>query len=290
MAAPSQASSESRDRSRSPRSAHDSPRGLVVEAAATTSPTSAALGMPPALAPPSCVVPSYSQVKPTDWEVRRTGQSSMGSPTICIQDKITRTAPVFCLYEREECGTLVFPLEPRKEGEMPAFMTGATPTRKVESLDLTTTLEGEQTGLAKNVDDWVKQQALENAKDWFGRACSRTEIEVMYSSPLKIDPDGRYAPNLRAKMNLGGIDKFLTQVTFVRAAGGVEEGAGWEFVEPRLGEHKWRQHRARVVLEARRIWIVGKKFGLTYSITNIAVREKAEARPNPFASDSTVRD
>jgi hypothetical protein len=43
-----------------------------------------------------------------------------------------------------------------------------------------------------------------------------------------------------------------------------------------------------MVLEARRIWIVNKRFGLNYSITDLAVREKADLRPSPFASDSTV--
>ncbi|MDA0766971.1 MAG: hypothetical protein O3A92_09135, partial [Verrucomicrobia bacterium] len=31
--------------------------------------------------------------------------------------------------------------------------------------------------------------------------------------------------------NLGGIDKYLTQVTFVQANGTPKEGTGWEFVE-----------------------------------------------------------
>ena len=43
-----------------------------------------------------------------------------------------------------------------------------------------------------------------------------------------------------------------------------------------------------MVLEARRIWIVGKKFGVTYCITDLAVRERAERRVTPFANDSTV--
>lgn len=233
-------------------------------------------------------MPTYTAVQPSQWIARQVGKSAMGSPTICVYDNQTRTTPMFCLYEGDECGTLVFPLEPRKEAEPPAFMTGGVSTKKVESLELVTTLEGKQLDFVKSVDEWVKKQALENSREWFGRKCSPTEIDVMYSSPVRVDEQGKYAPNLRAKMNLGGIDKYLTQLTFVKTNGVPEEGSGWEFVEPRLGEHKWRQHRARMVLEARRIWIVGKKFGLTYSITNIAVREKCETRPNPFANDSTV--
>lgn len=233
-------------------------------------------------------VQTYAEIDPEKWVAKQVGKSSMGSPTICIYDNATRTSPIFCLYKDDECGTLVFPLEPRKDAEKPAFMTGAEPTKKVESLDLITTLEGDQLAMMRTIDEWAKKQAMDNARDWFGRNCSATEIDVMYSSPIKVDEQGKYAPHLRAKMNLSGIDKFLTHVTFVRSNGVPEEGSGWEFVEQRLGEQKWRQHRSRMVLEARRIWIVGKKFGLTYSITDLAVREKAERRATPFANDSTV--
>ena len=230
----------------------------------------------------------YSRMNCTQWTAKQVGRTNLGSPQVCIYDSNTRTAPRFCLYQGTECGTIVFALEPRKDGDKPAFITGAEPTRKVESLDLHITLEGQQLEFLQSVDDWVKKHAQDNAKDWFGRTCSETEIDVMYSSPIKVDEQGRYAASLRAKINLGGIDRHLTQVTFVRGNDVPEEGAGWEFVEPRLGEQKWRNHRARTVLEARRIWIVGKKFGLTYSITDIAVREKPTARPTPFANDQTV--
>ena len=162
--------------------------------------------------------------------------------------------------------------------------------KKVESLDLIITLEGDQLDSLRAIDDWAKKMAMDNSKEWFGRSTKFTEQEInlMYSSPITIDEQGRYAPNVRAKMNLGGYDKYLTQVTFVRCNGVPEEGAGWDFVQSRLGEQKWRQHRARMVLEARRLWIVGRKFGLTYSITDIAVRERDGRRSVPFANDSTV--
>lgn len=231
-------------------------------------------------AAPASRIEAYTEINSAKWVARHVGHSATGSPTICIYDVVTRTAPIFCLFQNDECGTLVFPLEPskhgekRKHGEKPIFMTGAEPIRKVESLDLTITLEGEQLQCLRQIDEWCKKQALDNCKDWFGRNCSSTDIDVMYCSPMKVDEQGRYAPTVRAKMNLGGLVNFLTRVTFVHANGHPEEGAGWEFVQSRLGEQKWRQHRARMVLEARRIWIVGRDlFGLTYSITDVAVRQ-----------------
>lgn len=257
-----------RDRSRSPR------RSVAVESP------------PDALNYPL----SYCEADPSNWTAKQVGKTTQGAPTVCIYDSVSRTSPAFCMYEKnsDQCGTIVFPLEPHKDALRPCFMTGAEPTRKVEGLDLTYTLEEDQCLLAQKIDQWCKKQALENSKEWFGRACSPTEIEVMYTSPLKIDESGKYPPHIKAKLNLAGIDKYLTRIVLVHANGVPEEGSGWDFVEPRLGEHKWRQHRARIVIEARRIWIVNKRFGLTYSITDLAVREKAEARPNPFTSDSTV--
>lgn len=266
---------QERDRSRSPRRELSRDVGEVDEVPEEIKQTS---------------YPSYSDLDPNQWIAKQVGKSSQGAPTICIYDSTSRASPAFCLYDKnsDQCGSIVFPLEPHKDAVRPSFMTGAEPTRKVESLDLTMTIEDKQLAFLRKVDEWCKKQAFENSKEWFGRSCTSTEIEVMYTSPLKIDEMGKYAPYVKAKMNLSGIDKFLTRVVVVQANGVPEEGVGWEFVEPRLGEHKWRQHRARMVLEARRIWIVNKRFGLTYSITDLAVREKAESRPNPFALDSTV--
>ena len=271
-----------RGRSRSPR------RDTAQRPAAEAEKNATAPIAPIYLLPAS--YPSYAEVRPGNWISKQVGKSSQGAPTVCIYDSTTRSSPVFCLYEKnsDQCGTIVFPLEPHKDAVRPSFMTGAEPTRKVESLDLTMTIEEDQLRFVREVDEWCKKQAFENSKEWFGRACSATEIEVMYTSPLKVDESGKYPPHVKAKMNLYGIDKFLTRVVVVQANGVPEEGAGWDFVEPRLGEHKWRAHRARMVLEARRIWVVNKRFGLTYSITDLAVREKAEMRPNPFATDSTV--
>ena len=103
-----------------------------------------------------------------------------------------------------------------------------------------------------------------------------SEIENNYTSPIRIDESGRYQPHLRTKINLAGLDKYLTRVTYIRADGKTEEGLGWDFVQERLGEHKWRQYKCRMVLEARRIWVVGKRFGLSYTITDIAVKERSE--------------
>ncbi len=150
------------------------------------------------------------------------------------------------------------------------------------------TLEGSQLETLKNIDAWAKAQALQNSREWFGKAFTQIEIDVMYNSPIKIDEDNRYAPHVKAKINLTGMDKYLTQVTYVRSATEAETGSGWNFVGQRLGEEKLRNTPARLIIEARRIWVVGRKFGLTYTITDLAVQHRQPARVRvDFDEDNT---
>ena len=96
------------DRSRSPRSGATSPSSAGAEArAAIPAPRLAATETAPA-------VLSYAQTTSDKWYVKTVGKNAMGSPTICIYDSATKAPPAFCLYANEECGTVVFPLEPRK--------------------------------------------------------------------------------------------------------------------------------------------------------------------------------
>jgi hypothetical protein len=277
--APAAAANRVRSRSRS-----RSPRRSEVAA-----PMAMPLGpLEPAVDSPRDSFRTYKQIDMNHWTAKVVGKSAQGSPTICIYDDTTGTSPRFCLYDNDECGTLVFPLE-HKDGwsEKPSFMSGSESSKKVESLDLTITLEGEQLQHMRRIETWCKQMALEKSAEWFGKKCNASEIDVMFTAPCKVDESGKYAPNMRAKINLGG-DKYLTQVTYVQVSGTALEGAGWEFVEPLLGVTKWRQNRARMVIEARRIWVIGRKFGMSFSITDLAVREQPERRQTPFKCDRTV--
>jgi hypothetical protein len=232
---------------------------------------------------------TYRQIDMSQWTAKIVGKSAQGSPTICIYDEVSGSTPRFCLYDNDECGTLVFPLEHKDGwGEKPAFMSGSESSKKVESLDLTITLEGEQLQHLRRIETWCKKMALEKSAEWFGKKCNASEIDVMFTAPCKVDESGNYAPHVSTRMVLGGCDRYLTQVTYVQASGTALEGAGWEFVEPLLGANKWRQNRARMVIEARRIWVIGRKFGMSFFITDLAVREQPERRQTPFKCDRTV--
>ena len=118
-------------------------------------------------------------------------------------------------------------------------------------------------------------------------------IGALYSSPVKIDAEGRYPAHLKTKIALGaaeGLERYLTNVTVVQGGGTSQEGRGWAFVEPLLGEQKWREHRARVVVQPRRIWVAGGKMGIEYCVTDICVQARpATARRRPFAHDDTAQ-
>ena len=71
------------------------------------------------------------------------------APILTIFDNASSQTPTFKLYtdDADVCQNLmplVFPLEPRKEAEPPTFITGKQMVKKVEGLDLITTLEPEQ--------------------------------------------------------------------------------------------------------------------------------------------------
>ena len=71
--------------------------------------------------------------------------------------------------------------------------------------------------------------------------------------------------------------------------GATQEGRGWAFVEPLLGDSGWKQHHARVVVQPRRIWVAAGKFGLQWEVTDICVLTRPTAgRSKPFGRDGTV--
>ena len=183
-------------------------------------------------------------------------------------------------------------MAPRKDAEPPAFLTGAAPKRKVEALELCVALEGEQLEFVQRIDKWCLEEGVKNSRKWLGRELTTDAIRTLYASPVKVDEEGRYSAHPKTKIALGaaaGFDRYLTNVTAVLEGGATKEGRGWAFVEPLLGECKWKQHRARVVVQPRRIWVAGGKFGLEYGVSDICVLARATvARRKPFARDDTV--
>ncbi len=47
-------------------------------------------------------------------------------------------------------------------------------------------------------------------------------------------------------------------------------------MKPLLGTGNWRGNECRAVIDVRRVWVVGKKFGISVGYNFLMVLEKAE--------------
>lgn len=221
-------------------------------------------------------VPCYNDVDMGTWTTKVKGKNSFGSPTVLIfgQDGPPRMA----LSRRDEPRGM-FPfkldLEPANGAQVPSFLSGKPdPNKATEGLDLQITLTQDQIAFLEKVDAWAQQQALSNSKEWFGRAYSEAEIASMYIPCLKRDKEERYPPKLKSKFILSGVPAYLTKVIYMASDNTRKTGAGWDFVKPLLGANCWRGNEVRAVIEFRRVWVVGKKFGLGGNYTDLVVVEK----------------
>ena len=233
----------------------------------------------------------YHQVDLSTWKVKvPPGKNSFGNSLLLISDDRSGDAPRFRLYRRgdEESSHVVFPIEFRDcfgpNVEKPAFL-GGTSTRKVESLEIQLSITPTQIAFFKQVEAWLKQEACDNAKAWFGRVFTKEEIDVMYQSPVREDAQGRWEPSVKARINLSGVPKFLTNVRLVQSGGGFIDGAGWPFVSSNLGENKWKGNRVCAVLDVRRVWYASRRFGLNISVTDIKVWQNDAQKISVFDAD-----
>jgi len=224
----------------------------------------------------SKMVSCYRDVNLGGWTTKVKGKNNYGSPTILIFGE--DGAPRMALFHREE-PRCIFPfkldLEPANGAQVPSFLSGKPdPNKTTEGLDIQITLTPEQAAFLGRVDEWAQQQAVLNSKEWFGRSYTATEIAAMYTPALKKDKEERYPPKLKSKIVLSGVSDYLTKVIYIASDGTRRTGAGWDFVKPLLGSNCWRGNEVRAVVEFRRVWVVGKKFGLIGNYTDLVVVEK----------------
>ena len=203
---------------------------------------------------------TYSDVDLASWSTQVKGRNQFGSPTVLIASH--GQAPRVALSRRDEPrGVIPFKVDLDK------------------APDVLITLTEDQVAFLERVDEWAVQEALAHSEEWFGRAYSEEELRAMYVSCLRKHE--RYAAKLRAKLILTG--PYATRVTYVGQDGARRAGSGLDFVKSLLGPDDWRGHEARGCLQLRRIWMVGPRFGLSASYTDLVVVEKE--RPAAAVAD-----
>lgn len=226
------------------------------------------------------------------WKIRvPPGKNSFGSPNILVTDEATSEPPRFRLYGKKDVDStpIVFPIEYREgfgggKDDRPSFLGGSS-GKKVESLEIQFNVQANQLPILKEWDTWAKTELMTNSKACFGRVYTKEEIDVMYQSPLREDPQQRWPPSLKAKLNLSGIQRFLTNVRVMKPDGSYEDGSGWAFVSSHLGDTKWKGCRACAVIDLRRIWSAGRRVGLNLSVTDLKVWIQDDTRHSVFDDD-----
>jgi hypothetical protein len=221
-------------------------------------------------------VACYTDVNMSHWTTKVKGKNSFGSPTVIIFGE--DGPPRMALSHRDEPRG-IFPfkldLEPANGAQVPSFLSGKPdPNKTTEGLDMQISLTPNQIAFLEKVDAWAQEQAVANSKEWFGRSYSAAEIAAMYTPCLKKDKEERYPPKFKSKILLSGVPAYLTKVIYMAADNTRRSGAGWDFVKPLLGASCWRGSEVRAVVEFRRVWVVGKKFGLGSNYTDLIVVEK----------------
>lgn len=223
------------------------------------------------------LAPCYDQVILSTWTTKVKGKNSFGSPIIMVLGSQGPPMVQLSLPTETRCQfPFALDLEPVNPAQVPSFLSGKSSDKLTEGLDFQINLTAGQASFLEKVDAWVQEQAVLNSKEWFGRVYSATEIASMYTPCLKKDKEEKYAPKFKGKLVLSGPHDLLTEVHFYRAGakGEPEVGAGWDFVKERLGGSNWSGNEGRAVVEIRRIWIVGKKFGVACSFKILRVVEK----------------
>lgn len=223
--------------------------------------------------------PSYSETSPSDWKARIVG-TSCGVPAVKIYSSETGWKAPLVSLNVEDGALQQLPFGPDK------FTTTSSPsetatTRTVEGVALKMNLTEAQAKFFEAVETWIKDQAFLNSQEWFGRECTRAQIDGMFNSVLKRDP--MYPPTLRARLILEGDDRYISDVTFKHNNGSHQKGRTREFVASVLGSSRWKGYGARTGVQIPSIWICDNKFGLRVNYKSLLVVEQRRSDTSSFA-------
>ena len=186
--------------------------------------------------------------------------------------------------------------------EPPSFLGGPARGGGVEGLDMLVSLDAAQVATLERMEARVRALALEQSKEWFGRAVRPDALDRMFSSLLKRPAaDKNYAVNLKAKMELSAppeLRQYLTAITVVRRNGEGEEGRGvvtrgegWDFVQPQLADARnWRRCEVWPTVEFRTVWITKTNFGIRASFKEIVIREPQRQTYGQAYSEEACRE
>ena len=143
------------------------------------------------------------------------------------------------------------------------------PSPEYANADATAFLEN-----VKRLQDFVLQEAVVNAKKWFGKPHTKDVVEALFSPLLRYpknketeEVDYTKAPSLRVKIpywdNKFAVEIYNTAGTLVFP----KEGVGICATVPKGSQ-------AKTLIQAGGVWFAGGKFGVTLRVVQVVVKPK----------------
>lgn len=125
----------------------------------------------------------------------------------------------------------------------------------------------------KDLDAYVKQQAVLNSVQWFREQLAADQVEAMFCSSLKVDQGGRYEPNLRFNLGSAGGTCAVPFFNAAREAVSIDDVA--------------KGCNVMCVAELTGIWFFNRQWGLKWRVVQAVTTEaeRARARPPPRAPE-----
>ena len=164
-----------------------------------------------------------------------------------------RSATEFCA--KEGC-LLPWGVEEREDQTTAQKGTGkAPPTQPGKKYHAAVKIsDATATRFFKEVDAWVRAQAVKDGREWFGRAITEAEAAAM-QSPILKEPEG-YLPHVNVKFIPDSGAAKVTKITWNSEGDEVENAK----VEEVVGH---RQLQGLIVLEVSSVWMLKTNYGVT---------------------------
>ena len=240
----------------------------------------------PATAPVAAKKPNFKDCDLSTWCTKSRGKNSHGGPNISVYNSSTtgEAAPKFAFFTPSEQPNIVtfrINLERREGQAPPKFLSGGgdSSSRASEGFDMTISINKEQLDFMERADQWLKGQARDNCKEWFGREYDNEAIRTNCNSSIRTSE--QYDPTVKTRVIVSGMEYFLTRVVFRESDGKVSSGKGWSFVSNFWNPNAWRNYAVRLYVQPQ-VWVVKPKYGLRWAVTDMLVMERSSSRQLPF--------
>jgi len=137
-----------------------------------------------------------------------------------------------------------------------------TKMRKNMEISLRT---NELTDFFAEIDENNIQQGVAHSKEWFKSELTREEVETKYKR-LVQQPDGKWDPNVRTKVNINTGRFPLRVLNYVSANSSPDKRDHWK---PGNSTDISKGSEAIVIIKISALWFMNSQFGMTVESTDV---------------------